>query len=116
PDALPASDVPAAAAAAAAVVPMAAGQAHGAWPVPWPLYSAAYQEVTRGGPGSVSVVRGELELAFGAVRVPIARDREHAVHAVQLHLAGWVADAAGLLLALVWTAGFLPGFLEAGSV
>src|SRR5262249_52015854 len=28
----------------------------------------------------------------------------------------WVADWAGLLLALVWTAGFLPSFLEPASV
>src|SRR5262249_23044651 len=34
---------------------------------------------------------------------------------LQLLLAGGVADAAGLLLALVWTAGFLPTFLEPAS-
>jgi ABC-type transport system involved in multi-copper enzyme maturation permease subunit len=31
-------------------------------------------------------------------------------------LAGWVADAGGLLLALLWTAGFLPAFLEPAAV
>ena len=44
------------------------------------------------------------------------RDRRDAVHFVELALAGGVADALGLLLALVWTAGFLPGFLDGRSV
>ena len=35
-----------------------------------------------------------------------------AVHFVQTWLAGWIADTAGILLALLWTAGFLPTFLE----
>jgi hypothetical protein len=60
----------------------------------------------------VTVVRGELTLGFGAVRVPLGRDGTDAVRFVQLLLAGGVADAAGLLLALVWTAGFLPTFLD----
>jgi ABC-type transport system involved in multi-copper enzyme maturation permease subunit len=33
-----------------------------------------------------------------------------------LVLAGGVADTLGLLLTLIWTAGFLPGFLDARSV
>lgn len=64
----------------------------------------------------VAVVSGELTLAFGAVRVPLARDAQGAVKFVQLLLAGGVADTLGLLLALVWTAGFLPGFLDPRSV
>jgi ABC-type transport system involved in multi-copper enzyme maturation permease subunit len=32
-----------------------------------------------------------------------------------LILAGGIADAAGVLLALIWTAGFLPSFLEPGA-
>jgi ABC-type transport system involved in multi-copper enzyme maturation permease subunit len=59
---------------------------------------------------------GGLELAFGAWRLPLSQGRAHAVHTLEVHLAGWVADAAGLLLALLWTAGFLPTFLEADSV
>jgi ABC-type transport system involved in multi-copper enzyme maturation permease subunit len=59
---------------------------------------------------------GDLELAFGALRLPLDQGRAHAVHTLQVHLAGWVADAAGLLLALLWTAGFLPSFLEPSSV
>jgi ABC-2 family transporter len=63
----------------------------------------------------VDVVSGELTLAFGALRVPLGRDGPDAVHFLELILAGFVADAAGILLALVWTGGFLPSFLEAGA-
>jgi ABC-type transport system involved in multi-copper enzyme maturation permease subunit len=38
------------------------------------------------------------------------------VHFLELILAAGVADTLGLLLALVWTAGFLPGFLEPRAV
>jgi ABC-type transport system involved in multi-copper enzyme maturation permease subunit len=62
------------------------------------------------------VVTGYLDVAFGSLRVPLYGDRGPAVRGVQLQLAAWIADAAGLLLALTWTAGFLPSFLEAGSV
>ncbi len=59
---------------------------------------------------------GTLTLACGAIEVPIARDRRGAVHFLQLLLAGGVADTLGLLLALIWTAGFLPSFLDASSI
>lgn len=65
--------------------------------------------------GTVNIIGGDLTLLFGAVRLPIHRDRERAVRQVQLVLAGWVADTAGVLLALVCTAGFLPSFLEPSS-
>ncbi len=64
----------------------------------------------------VTVADGSLRLAFGAIRVPVARDRRSAVHFLQLVLAGGVADTLGLLLTLVWTAGFLPGFLDPRAV
>jgi ABC-type transport system involved in multi-copper enzyme maturation permease subunit len=60
----------------------------------------------------VDVVKGDLTLAFGAVKVPLGRDGPDAVRFLQLLLAGFVADSAGLVLILVWTAGFLPSFLE----
>ena len=44
--------------------------------------------------------------------MPLGRDAGEAIHFLQLLLAGGVADALGVLLALVWTAGFLPTFLE----
>jgi hypothetical protein len=64
----------------------------------------------------VAVVSGDLTLAFGAVSVPLDREARGAVRFVQLVLAGGVADTLGLLLALVWTAGFLPAFLDPRSV
>lgn len=64
----------------------------------------------------VAVADGSLCLAFGAVRVPISRDARAAVHYLELILAAGVADTLGLLLTLVWTAGFLPGFLHPRAV
>jgi ABC-type transport system involved in multi-copper enzyme maturation permease subunit len=60
----------------------------------------------------IRVVSGELTMGFGAVTVPLARTREKAVAALQLWMAGIIADSVGVLLALLWTAGFLPTFLE----
>lgn len=60
----------------------------------------------------VTVRGGELSLLFGAIRVPMERRRDKAVRGVQVILARDVADTVGLLLALIWTAGFLPSFLE----
>jgi hypothetical protein len=64
----------------------------------------------------VSVADGKLSLAFGAIRVPLARDTRGAIHFLELILAGGVADTLGLLLTLIWTAGFLPGFLEGSNI
>jgi len=64
----------------------------------------------------VPVVSGELTLGFGSLSVPLARDARSAVHCLQLFLAGGVADTLGLLLTLVWTAGFLPGFLDRRNI
>jgi ABC-type transport system involved in multi-copper enzyme maturation permease subunit len=55
---------------------------------------------------------GYLTLAFGAMRFPLARDGTAAVHFLVVLLAKVVAGTAGLVLALVWTAGFLPEFLQ----
>jgi hypothetical protein len=63
----------------------------------------------------VDVAGGEMTLAFGAVRLPLGRDARDGVRFLQLVLAGGVADALGVLLALVWTAGFLPTFLAPGA-
>ena len=64
----------------------------------------------------MAVADGTLSLAFGAVRVAVARDVRTTVHFLQLILAAGVADTLGLLLTLVWTAGFLPGFLAPQAV
>lgn len=65
--------------------------------------------------GVREVGHARLTLAFGAVSVPISRDRHDAVRHLQVFLAGLLADTAGVLLALLWTAGFLPSFLEPHS-
>jgi ABC-type transport system involved in multi-copper enzyme maturation permease subunit len=70
------------------------------------------KQTTQAAKHGVDVVEGRLTLAFGAIRLPLGRDTDDAVRLLQLMLAGGVADALGLLLALVWTAGFLPSFLE----
>jgi ABC-type transport system involved in multi-copper enzyme maturation permease subunit len=60
----------------------------------------------------VDAAYSELTILFGAFRVRYRHYVEDAVLFLQFLLAGFVADAAGVLMALVWTAGFVPGFLE----
>jgi hypothetical protein len=64
----------------------------------------------------VVVADGTLSLGFGAVRVPATRDIPAAVRFLELILAAGVADTLGLLLTLVWTAGFLPAFLDPAAI
>lgn len=115
-EALPRSDVRAAATAVATLIGNSAAQSQGVWSVPAPMYSREYQQVQMAFRHNVPVIRGQMTLAFGAVTVELSRDRLHAVRSLQCILAGWVADAAGLLLALLWTAGFLPAFLAPAAV
>ena len=63
----------------------------------------------------VDTVTGQMTLAFGAVSFPVARERGDSVRFLELILSGGVAGSLGLLMALVWTAGFLPSFLEASA-
>lgn len=63
----------------------------------------------------LKVVSGEVSFGFGMMKVPIARYKDDAVRYVQIWLAAILADTAGVLLALLWTAGFLPTFLEPQS-
>jgi ABC-type transport system involved in multi-copper enzyme maturation permease subunit len=55
---------------------------------------------------------GELSLLFGAVRQPFPRTAEAEVEFLMSIFASWVAGVAGLLTALVWTAGFVPESLQ----
>lgn len=55
---------------------------------------------------------GRIHLLFGTMKVTLARDRESAVHLIEVILGSWVAGGAGLLVLLVWTAGFIPEFLQ----
>lgn len=63
----------------------------------------------------IDTVSGRVSLAFGAVTYPVMRERTDDVHFLELVLAGGIAGTLGLLLALVWTAGFMPTFLEASA-
>jgi ABC-type transport system involved in multi-copper enzyme maturation permease subunit len=60
----------------------------------------------------VTVPGGEFTLAFGAIRFPLHRDVLSAVRFFYVLLAWGVADTLGILMALVWTAGFMPRFLD----
>jgi ABC-type transport system involved in multi-copper enzyme maturation permease subunit len=60
----------------------------------------------------IETISGRITLAFGAVSFPVSRERADAVQFLELLLGGGFAGTLGLLLALVWTAGFVPSFLE----
>jgi ABC-type transport system involved in multi-copper enzyme maturation permease subunit len=72
------------------------------------------EEVQRLGPQAqgMDVASSQVSFLFGTVRLHYRHYPEDAVIFVQLLLAGFIADTAGVLLALIWTAGFLPGFLD----
>lgn len=74
------------------------------------LYGADGQPLTGPNPNP-----GHLNLAFGAVRLPLFRDGAAAVHFLQVVLGSVVSGGIGLLFLLVWTAGFLPEFLRPGT-
>jgi ABC-type transport system involved in multi-copper enzyme maturation permease subunit len=57
-------------------------------------------------------ISGRMSLAFGAISFPVPRERADSVRFLELLLSGGIAGTLGLLLALVWTAGFVPTFLE----
>jgi len=63
----------------------------------------------------VQVISGEMTVGFGAVSVPVGHSREDSVKFLHVWLAGGLGDTLGVLLALLWTAGFLPTFLEPQS-
>jgi ABC-type transport system involved in multi-copper enzyme maturation permease subunit len=59
---------------------------------------------------------GTMTLGFGLFELAVPKFRDDAVRFFQVWLAGILADTAGVLLALLWTAGFLPTFLEPQAV
>jgi ABC-type transport system involved in multi-copper enzyme maturation permease subunit len=63
----------------------------------------------------IETVSGRMTLAFGAISVALGRERADAVHFLELVLAAGIGGTLGLLLALVWTAGFAPAFLESSA-
>lgn len=60
----------------------------------------------------LDVVGSKLNLGFGLFSVRGGRDKVDSVRFLQIWLAGAVADTAGIFLVLIWTAGFLPTFLD----
>lgn len=62
------------------------------------------------GPGSTQA--GKLSLLFGFIQIDHTRHALEAVRFVQVVLASFVAGVIGFLLTIVWTAGFLPDFLQ----
>ena len=67
--------------------------------------------LTRRGEG-VETISGRMTLAFGAVSIPVSRERRDAVTFLELLLAGGFAGTVGVLMTLVWTAGFVPAMLD----
>lgn len=74
-----------------------------------------YMPKGMGGDG-VAEAKGQVSVGFGMVKYAVAKNKADSVRELQLWLAGVLADTAGVLLALLWTAGFLPSFLEPQAV
>jgi len=60
----------------------------------------------------IDTLGGRMTLAFGAISFPVSRERGDAVTFLELLLAGGFAGTVGVLLTLVWTAGFVPTMLD----
>lgn len=80
-----------------------------------PKDEAARQGVQPGNNDGVQIKDGEISFGFGAIKSPIGKSKEDSVKFVQIWVAGVLADSLGVLLAIIWTAGFLPTFLEPHS-
>ena len=56
---------------------------------------------------------GQMSLLFGLFHVELFRDAETQVHFLEAVFGSWIAGVVGIVLALMWTAGFLPESLQA---
>lgn len=74
-----------------------------------------YQRIPGARAEGVDPASCEMTVLFGAFRVHYRHYPEDAVRFLQYLMAGLVADTAGVLLVLLWTAGFLPSFLRADN-
>lgn len=64
----------------------------------------------------IRVPDGKVTLGYGLFEYPITKNKTDSVRVILIWLAGVVADTIGVLMALLWTAGFLPTFLEPAAV
>jgi ABC-type transport system involved in multi-copper enzyme maturation permease subunit len=80
-------------------------------------FAPAGTDVETAAKSGVTVLNPEarMTLGFGLMPANIGRDAEDSLQLIQLILAGAVADTLGVLLALVFTAGFVPAFLDPAS-
>jgi ABC-type transport system involved in multi-copper enzyme maturation permease subunit len=60
----------------------------------------------------VDIIRGELSFGFGLFRDKVAYEKDTQVRFLLAVLITVFVDTIGVLLALIWTAGFIPAFLE----
>jgi hypothetical protein len=102
--------------AAADLVATCSLPSRGVWWLPLALISSGFRELLQRPPETAPAEWTRVELLFGLVSLDVQGDTSTAVRALQVRLAGWVADGVGLLLALLWTAAFLPTFLDAGAI
>ena len=58
---------------------------------------------------------GSISLLYGFIHVQHMRDVANGVCFLQLMLSGLVVGMLGFVLALIWTAGFVPDFLQPGA-
>lgn len=72
-------------------------------------------EAKRRLPGDLERIRGKFHFLGGAYSVPYNEPPGRAVRVLEMVFVVGVADTAGLWLALIWTAAFLPAFLEPGA-
>lgn len=85
-------------------------------PFQLPTYLPRFEDSEAVRKEGIRIVSGEVSLGFGLFKFEVAKHRADSVRLIQLWMAGVLADTVGVLLALLWTAGFLPSFLEPHSV
>jgi hypothetical protein len=114
---LPRSDLAAASVAIADLVGHGASWSLDVWTVPLVNHARQYSDVTRAQRHRILIPQGQVTLAFGSIPTgKMTRDRTTAVRYLEGVLAGWVAGTMGVVLTLLWTAGFLPSFLDPAAV
>jgi hypothetical protein len=113
---MPREDLEQAYAAVADLVTARLGQDAGAPRLPLILHSRPYKDVTRHLAEGMPPYQPPVVLTLAGWPVLRAAGGRQAVQALELVLAGWMVDGVGVLLILVWTAGFVPTFLEPRSL